>query len=156
FASCHVDSSAMKVAVRSVVGTERIVETAAEAAEGAPGWRRSQPAVVAVDAPVESTDRAWARHLIASLLPTAVWGVVDATCKAEDVASWAAGLGGLDALALENVPTTVSPGTVLQAGVPVARLDGRAATPESWTHTAVTAAQSVNLSDLAQPSRRHS
>ena len=76
-------------------------------------------------------------HLIASLRPTAVWGLVDATCKAEDIAAWADALGGIDALALENLDATVSPAAALGAGIPVVRLDGRPASAARWTATIV-------------------
>jgi hypothetical protein len=61
-----------------------------------------------------------------------VWGVVDATCKTEDVAMWAETIGGVDALALENVEVTVSPAAALGLGIPVARLNGQPATASRW------------------------
>jgi hypothetical protein len=133
---------------RGTVAADRLVRTAVEGAERAPGWRRSQPAVVVVEVPLTSEARPWARHVIASLRPTAVWGVVASTCKSEDIASWASDLGGLDALALENLGTTVSPGTALGVGVPVARLDGRVATAQGWCDAVVGALTSVDLADL--------
>jgi len=123
----------------------RFVRTAVEAAERAPGWRRSRPAVVvAVDAPVTATTRSWARHLIDSLRPTAVWGIVDSGCKTEDIASWASDLGGFDAVALEKLDTTVSPGAALGAAIPVARLDGRPATPECWRNVVIGALRAMD------------
>jgi hypothetical protein len=120
---------------RAAVANRLVVHTAEEAGEFAPGWRRSRPAVVVVDAPVTSNVRSWATHLITALRPTAVWGIVDATCKTEDICSWASALGGMDALALANLGATVSPGTALGVGIPVARLDGRSATAECWAAT---------------------
>ena len=122
FSSRHAKSSAAKAAVRSAA-TERVVGTAVEAAERAPSWRRSQPAVVAVDAPVESAERAWANHLIASLRPTAVWGVVDSTCKAEDVASWARGSEASTPSRSRTSPPPRAP----------ERLYGRASPSPGWT-----------------------
>ncbi|HXQ62735.1 MAG TPA: hypothetical protein VN796_10400, partial [Acidimicrobiales bacterium] len=58
--------------------------------------------------------------------------VVDATAKAEDVAAWAEALGGIDALALENLEATVSPASALGVGIPVARIDGQPATAARW------------------------
>ena len=109
-----------------------LVRSAEDAAELAPGWRRSRPAVVVVDAPVTGSPRSWATHLIAALRPTAVWGVVESTAKTEDIHAWAGALGGIDALALENLEATVSPASALAAGIPVARIDGQPATAARW------------------------
>jgi hypothetical protein len=114
-----------------------LVRSAEDAAERGPGWRRSQPAVVVVDASVTGTDRSWATHLISALRPTAVWGVVDATAKTEDIAAWTEDLGGVDALALEHLDATVSPAAVLSLGAPVARIDGQPATAARWVATVV-------------------
>ena len=108
-----------------------------EAAELAPGWRRAGAAVVVVDCAVTASERSWADGLIGALRPTAVWGVVDATAKAEDVSAWAEALGGLDALAVENLDATVSPAAALTTGIPVARLDGHRANAARWTATVV-------------------
>jgi len=109
-----------------------LVRSPEDAGERAPDWRRSRPAIVAVDAPVTTTERSWAASMIASLQPGAVWGVVDSTCKPEDIAAWAEILGRVDALALENVAASVSPAAALGAGLPVARLDGQPATAARW------------------------
>jgi len=118
-------------------GERLVVRAAEEAGELAPGWRRSKVAVVAVDAPLAGPNRPWALHLIAALRPTMVWGVVDATCKAEDIEAWAEDIGGVDALALTDVDATVSPTAALATGIPVARLDGRHASAARWTATVV-------------------
>ena len=121
-----------------VHGTGRLlVRTVEDAAEAAPGWRRSSPALVVVDATVGGPDRGWARDLIAAVRPTAVWAVVEATAKSEDIAAWAHDLGGLDALALENLTATVSPASALGTGVAVARLDGQPASASRWVATIV-------------------
>ena len=114
-----------------------LVRSAEDAGERAPGWRRSQAAVVVVDASMTGADRSWATHLIAALRPTAVWGVVEATAKTEDIASWITDLGGVNALALEHLDATVSPAAVLGLGAPVARIDGQPATAARWVATVV-------------------
>jgi hypothetical protein len=121
----------------SIVASTRLVRSAEEAAQLAPGWRRSQPAIVVVEAPVTGRNRAWAARLITSLRATTVWGVVDATLKSEDISRWAKALGGLQALALENIDITVSPAAILAAGIPVARLGGHPASAARWTATIV-------------------
>jgi hypothetical protein len=114
-----------------------LVRSAEEAAERAPGWRRSEPSVVVVDQAVTGAERTWAGHVIAALRPTAVWAVVDATSKTEDITAWSGDLGGVDALALENLDATVSPASALGRGLPVARLDGQPATAPRWVATIV-------------------
>ena len=130
YASRHPDAYA-------VATGPLLVRSATEAAERAPGWRRSEAAVVVVDAAVHGAERTWATHLIGALRPTAVWAVVDATTKAEDIAAWAEDLGGIEALALENLDATVSPASALGLGLPVARLDGQPATAARWVATIV-------------------
>lgn len=66
-------------------------------------------------------------------VPVARWGVVSADRKAEDIAAWVGLVGGLDALTVEDCEGTASPATALGAGVAVALLDGRTASPELWS-----------------------
>ena len=104
-----------------------------DAAEKRRSWRRrDRPSVVVIDAELGGDKPAWAYHVLAALEPEATWGVVDATRKTEDVAAWMHGLGGVDALAVNDMDSTVSPAAVLQLDVPVGRLDGRPASPALW------------------------
>jgi hypothetical protein len=112
-----------------------LVRSAEEAAERAPGWRRSRAAVVVVEAGVNGSERSWANHLIGALRPTGVWGVAEATAKIEDISAWAENLGGIDALALENLDATVSPVAALATGLPVTRIDGQPTTAARWVAT---------------------
>ncbi|MCU1379206.1 MAG: hypothetical protein JWN29_2189 [Acidimicrobiales bacterium] len=105
--------------------------TAADAAAERRTWV-SGPTVVALTAPTGARDLRWAESMLDALEPTAVWGVVDAGRKPEDVQAWSDALGGLDALALEHLEATVSPAAVLQLGIPVARIEGQKATPALW------------------------
>ena len=59
-------------------------------------------------------------------------GTVGADRKCEDVEAWAEGLGGLDAIALEHLDSTVSPASILRLGIPVVRIEGQKATPALW------------------------
>ena len=93
--------------------------------------------MVVVDASMIGHDRLWATDLIVALRPTAVWSVVDATAKTEDIAAWIDSLGGVDALALEHIDDTVSPAAVLGVGVPVARIDGQPTSAARWVATVV-------------------
>jgi hypothetical protein len=110
----------------------QIARSAGEAAERAPGWRRTSVAIVAIDAPVAGRQRSWANNVLVALRPTAVWGLVDAQCKAEDIRAWADDLGGIDALAVSGLASTVSPAAVLGTTIPVAFMDGSRASAERW------------------------
>jgi hypothetical protein len=125
---------ASPVPPRKRVPTRLLVRNADAASERAPGWRRRpHPTVIAVVAPVNAPHRAWARHVLGALDPTATWGVVDATVKPGDILAWSEALGGLDALALVGTGQTSTPADVLGTGIPVARIDGQQATCEQWT-----------------------
>jgi hypothetical protein len=95
--------------------------------------RRRHATIVAIEAPIDDYRRRWASDVLDALEPSATWGVVDARRKAEDVAAWVDDLGGVDAIALEATHATVSPASILELDIPVARIDGRAATPALWT-----------------------
>ena len=136
---------------RRGVAACHLVASPEEAADLAVRSRRlPHPLLVAMHAPVSAEPDRWATRMLAALAPTAVWGVAPATHKSEDLAAWADSLGGLDALALEDLSATTSPADVLAAGIPVASLDGRQATPALWA--ALIAARLL----LAHVAGRHS
>ena len=104
-----------------------------EAEEQGRSWRRAAtPTLVVVDDPIGIRTTAWARHVLDALEPSAVWAVVDAQRKPEDVVAWAERIGGIDAIALDGTDQTASPAAVLGTGVPVGLIDGHAATPARW------------------------
>jgi hypothetical protein len=118
---------------RRGVASRHLVASPDEAADLAERSRRlPHPLIVAIHAPVSAESDRWATRMLAALAPTAVWGVASATHKSEDLAAWADGLGGFDALAVEDLSATTSPADVLATGIPVASLDGRHATPALW------------------------
>jgi hypothetical protein len=115
------------------VAERQVLHDAGEAAERRSAWRRrSNLTVVAVDAPLTASGAAEARAFLSALSPTATWGVVEATRKAQDVGSWTRALGGVHALALTELEETSDPAAVLELGIPVSRLGGRPATPRAW------------------------
>jgi hypothetical protein len=115
------------------VAERQVLHGAAEAAQRRSAWRRrSNLTVVAVDAPLTASGAAEARTLLEALSPTATWGVVEATRKAQDVGSWTRALGGVHALALTELEETSDPAAVLELGIPVSRLGSRPATPRAW------------------------
>lgn len=116
------------------VPEERRLASVDSAHEQRRAWRRRlRPTIVAVDGAAGRTRSGWATHLLEAMEPTMVWGVVEASRKAEDIRDWAQRLGGLDALAVTGLDDTVSPATVLGAGVPVGLLDGHEASASRWT-----------------------
>jgi hypothetical protein len=93
---------------------------------------RPEVTVVAVAAPLGRTAGPFARRALDALEPTAVWAAVDAGRKPQDVAAWAARLGGVAAFAVTGLDDTTTPADALGLGAPVARLDGRPASPARW------------------------
>lgn len=115
---------------RGCTGEE--LTTPVEAADHRRSWRRrARPTIAVVDAPLgRSTE--WAGSVLSALEPSVVWGLVDAARKIEDIAAWAEGLGGVDALCVDGVDRTVSPAAPLATGLPVVLLEGEPATPARW------------------------
>ncbi|MGY1723130.1 hypothetical protein [Blastococcus sp. SYSU DS0533] len=88
--------------------------------------------IVAVDAPLRS-DVYWVSQMLAIWSPAAVWAVVEATRKPEDLEVWLDGLTRVDALVVQDTDLSADPAAVLQRlTVPVALLDGVRATPHRW------------------------
>jgi hypothetical protein len=119
---------------RAKVDPDRRIDCVDTALEQRRTWRRRRrPTIVAVEAEVGRRQTGWASSMLDAVEPTQVWGVVDATRKAEDIRDWAIRVGGLDALAVTGLDDTASPASVLSVGVPVGLLDGEEATPLRWT-----------------------
>jgi hypothetical protein len=119
---------------RAKVDEERRIDSVDTALERRRSWRRRRrPTVVAIESAIGRKHTSWAANLLEALEPTQVWGVVEATRKAEDIRDWAVHVGGLDALAVHGLDDTASPASVLSVGVPVGLLDGEEATPLRWT-----------------------
>jgi hypothetical protein len=92
--------------------------------------------IVAVDAPLR-TDAFWTAQMLAVWAPVAVWAVVEATRKPEDLESWIAGLPHVDALIVQDTDLSADPAAVLHRvalplALPVAVVDGMRATPHRW------------------------
>jgi hypothetical protein len=88
--------------------------------------------IVAVDVPMR-TDASWMEQLLAIWSPVAVWAVVEATRKAEDLDPWLARLSGVDALVVADTDLSGEPAAALRrAGTPVAVVDGVRATAHRW------------------------
>jgi hypothetical protein len=88
--------------------------------------------IVAVDAPLRS-DAYWMSQMLAIWEPVAVWAVVEATRKPEDLEPWVAGLPRLDAIMVQDTDLSADPAAVLaRVEAPVALVDGVRATPHRW------------------------
>jgi hypothetical protein len=89
--------------------------------------------IVAVDAPLRTGGGGWLAQMLSIWSPVAVWGVVDATRKLEDVVPWLDGLPRLDAVMVQDTDCTADPAAVLShLTAPVARVDGARATAHRW------------------------
>ena len=136
-AEAGLDPDAVTIATRKRLPARTpenlVINGSDDALEKRRSWRRRErPSVVVIDTDLCADKPAWAYHVLAALEPEATWGVVEATRKTEDVAAWVVGLGGVDALAVNDLDATTSPAAVLQLDVPVGRIDGRTATPSLW------------------------
>jgi hypothetical protein len=88
--------------------------------------------IVAVDAPMR-TDAYWMAQMLAVWTPVAVWAVVEATRKPEDLEPWIEGLPRVDALVVQDTDLSADPAAVLRhLAAPVALVDGVRATPHRW------------------------
>jgi hypothetical protein len=92
--------------------------------------------IVAVDAPLR-TDAYWTAQMLAIWSPVAVWAVVEATRKPEDLQPWIEGLPHVDALMVQDTDLSADPAAVLHRvalplDLPVAVVDGMRATPHRW------------------------
>jgi len=88
--------------------------------------------IVAVDAPLRR-DAYWMAQMLTIWSPVAVWAVVEATRKPEDVEPWLAALSRVDALIVQDTDLSADPAAVLRrVAAPVALLDGVRATPHRW------------------------
>jgi hypothetical protein len=110
------------------------VEAAIERRQEAIG--SGTPTIVAVDAPLR-TDAYWTAQMLAIWAPVAVWAVVEATRKPEDLQPWIEGLPHVDALVVQDTDLSADPAAVLHRvalplDLPVAVVDGMRATPHRW------------------------
>jgi hypothetical protein len=88
--------------------------------------------IVAVDAPLR-TDAYWMAQMMTVWAPVAVWAVVEATRKPEDLLPWIDDLPRVDALIVQDTDLSADPAAVLRrVNAPVALLDGVRATPHRW------------------------
>jgi hypothetical protein len=88
--------------------------------------------IVAVDAPLRA-DARWMAQMTSVWAPAAVWAVVEATRKPEDLEPWLDGLPRVDALIVQDTDLSADPAAVLRrVHTPVALLDGARATPHRW------------------------
>jgi len=96
-------------------------------------WRQSSGStIVVVEAALPPAARAWVSSVLSALAPTFTWAVAQASTKVADVVSWAAVIGEVDAVALENVPATGDPAASLAGPLPIGLLDGRRASVSRW------------------------
>jgi hypothetical protein len=87
--------------------------------------------IVVVDAPAalmaDPLGQEWVAQIVAALGATAMWAVVDATRRTEDLEAWLAVLPPVTGLAAHSVAATSRPEAIHPLSVPVAVVDGRPA-----------------------------
>lgn len=110
-----------------------VVTATSEADALSPGWRRDRVGIVAVDAASAGASSSWVRQILRALRPSATLAVVSAVSKPEDIGHFAAAIGGVDALVLDDMERTVTPAAATGLGIPIARLGNLAASPAAWS-----------------------
>jgi len=133
-----VDPSAIHLAVPATstghdVPVGRLLSDVADIAMRRQRWQYSAGCtIVVVEAALPPAARGWLTAVVAALAPTFTWAVAQASTKVDDVVSWAADIGHVDALALVNVPVTGDPAAALAGPLPIGLLDGQRATVTRW------------------------
>ncbi|MDA8295487.1 MAG: hypothetical protein M0004_02655 [Actinomycetota bacterium] len=121
---------------RSAAEDHLVVHDATEAADLSPGWRRGRAVVVTVSVPATADAGEWTRAVLGGLAPSMTLLVASAAAKTEDVQAMVQTIGGVDGLVLEDCGETLTPASVLSAGLPIARLDGQPAGASAWVAVA--------------------
>jgi hypothetical protein len=132
----HEVARARRWRARGEPASPLVVHDAYEAADLSPGWRRDRVGVVAVNVASFLEDALWAREVLRAMGPSMTIALASATTKAEDIAAACAAIGGVDALALEDLDATLTPAAVLATKIPVGMLDGAPANEANWVVTA--------------------
>lgn len=133
-----VDPAAIYLAVPASstgydVPVGRLISDVSDMAVRRQRWEQSADStIVVVEAALPPAARSWLAGVVAALAPTFTWAVAQASTKVNDVVSWAAVVGHVDALALVNVPVTGDPAAALAGPLPVGLLDGQRATVTRW------------------------
>ena len=120
----------------SVPAWQRLTGAVDAATRAARARRYGSVTVVAVDVELESDGHPAARDVLRALAADRLIACVDATRRPADTAAFLRSVtGGLrvDALAVHAATASSEPEAVLELGIPVALLDGRASTPAAWT-----------------------
>jgi hypothetical protein len=134
----RVDPSAIYLAVPAsssghAVPVGRLLSDVSDIAIRRGRWQHSVGStIVVVEAALPPDARGWLKAVVTALAPTFTWAVAQASTKVNDVVSWAAVIGHVDALALVNVPATGDPAAALAGPLPVGLLDEHRATVTRW------------------------
>jgi len=112
--------------------------------------------IVVIDAPlslvVDPLGQEWVTDILDALDATAVWAVVDATRRTDDVARWLAVVPEVSGLVVHDLALTSDPDAVNTLGVPVAIVDGKpAAVPTNLADHGISATAVREAAMLAHP-----
>ena len=112
--------------------------------------------IVVIDAPlslvVDPLGQHWVTDILDALDATAVWAVVDATRRTDDVARWLTVVPEVSGLVVHDLALTSDPDAVNTLGVPVAIVDGKpAAVPTSLADHGISATAVREAAMLAHP-----
>jgi len=124
------------------VSGARYVDSRASLLRRLPRWRAAEvPTVVAVDSSFDPVAAAWAREVVEMTSPETVWALVDASRKTAATVEHLRAMEAVDALVVTHAASTATPGEVLSLNIPVAVVDGEAASAARWAALLATAAK---------------
>jgi hypothetical protein len=125
----HVRVVSDSTAVPGLPEEQRVHDVLEARLAGAQLAMQRAAGIVVVDAPLglvaDPFGQDWVGDIIDALDATAVWAVVDATRRTEDVARWLAVLPEVTGLVVHDHALTSDPAGVHTLGVPVAIVDGK-------------------------------
>jgi hypothetical protein len=94
--------------------------------------RSTAPTTVAVVLDGDPGGTEWVADVMRHLTPDQTWLAVRAGSRPDDVTTLAKLAGSVDVLCLSELDATIAPATLLGLDLPVATIDGLAATPRRW------------------------
>lgn len=97
-----------------------------------PGWRRDRVGVVVVACEASVMNYPWVRTVLRGIMPSFVYLATRASSKSDDIRQTAQRIGGADAILLDGLNESMTPLSALSLEIPIARLDGKVADPQSW------------------------
>lgn len=114
------------------ISRHRLAIDAKQAMDLSPAWRRDRIGVVAVETGSVIANLSWVREMLQAIEPSYVCMLTRADVRINEVHRRSDLIGGADALFVDSVGESAMPAGILEARVPIGRLDGEACSPKAW------------------------